>query len=323
MRGAADGKSKQLIGDYEAAKKKFDETKAKGDRLVNNLQNRSQWLKFLTALDTCLPPYPGKDGKIHEDPMPCSTDSEKLRKEIMERKQLLITNVDSQQIDDASKWFALVKPWYRSVPGQPGAPPLTDSGGADASSGSTSAGGVAAADGPTGPGFIVQIYGKHFHNAKNQQEVGTQYVISTLLTKLAGKDMHDLGVSYPVLVKPAPTDKEEIVIPGPKRSENSGNPVFGSGNIGPGHGPLAPGPPTLGGLGGGAPDDEKKVNVDRFQFRIQFIWQPKSIGDQVAGATGGTGPRRASSQHGAVAGRLSKSRCGRTYRAATAPAAKR
>ncbi len=249
---AADGKSKQLIGDYEAAKKKFEETTGKGDRLVKNLQNRSQWLKFLTAIDTCLPPYPGKDGKIHAKPMPSSTDPEKLRKEIMDREQLLITNVDSQQIDDASKWFALVKPWYHPFPGQPGAPFLSDS--PEASSGSAGTGGIAAADGPTGPGMIVQIYGKHFHNDKKQQEVGTQYVYSTLLTKLASKEMHDLGVSYPVLVKPAPNDKEEIVIPGPKRSENSVNPVFGPGNnIGPGHGPLAPGPMTLGGIGGARP----------------------------------------------------------------------
>ena len=114
---AADGKSKQLTGEYDAAIKKYKDEKDKGDRLVKNLQNRSRWLEFLTALDKCLPPDPR--------PMPNSTDPEELRKEIMDRKQLLITNVDSQQVDDVSKWFAVMKEKgivYRPIPGQLCAP---------------------------------------------------------------------------------------------------------------------------------------------------------------------------------------------------------
>jgi type IV pilus assembly protein PilM len=268
---AADGKSKQLSGDHDAAVKKFNDENDKGDRLVKNLQNRSRWLEFLTKLNKCLP--------VEKKPMPSSTDPETLRKEIMDRDQLVITNIDSQQVDDVSKWFALVKPWYRSVQNQPGAPPLSDSGGT--------------ADGPTGPGIIVQIYGKHFHNAKTQRETGSQYVYSNLLTKLAGNDMHDLGVSYPVLVKPAPNDKEEIMIPGPKRGDNAAaNPFGGGGGLGLGgmgpkglgNGPVVPGL----GVPGAAPDDDKKVTVDRFQFRVQFVWQePKPGGEQAAGAPGG------------------------------------
>ena len=119
-----------LQGDYQAAVKKYQEAKDKGDRLVKNLQNRSRWLEFLTKLDKCLPTDPR--------PMPSSTNPEKLRDEIMHRDQLLITNVDSQQVDDVSKWFAVMKDkeWYQSVPGQPGAPPLTGSAAAAASSGS-------------------------------------------------------------------------------------------------------------------------------------------------------------------------------------------
>jgi type IV pilus assembly protein PilM len=274
---AADGKSKQLNGDHDVALKKFNDEKDKGDRLVKNLQNRSRWLEFLTKLNKCLPPDPS--------PMPNSTDPEKLRSEIMARKQLLITNIDSQQTDDVSKWFALVKPWYRSVPGQPGAPPLSDAGGAEASSGSAAtAGAVAAAEGPTGKGIIVQIYGKHFHNDKKQSAISTQYVYNTLLTALASKEMHDLGVSYPVLVKPAPNDKEPINIPGPKRADNPATPAFNPGGMG-GIGGRGLGG-ALGGFnpGGAAADADKTVTVDRFQFRVQFVWQP----ELAAGATGGT-----------------------------------
>ncbi len=109
-----DGESKRLQGDYQAAIKKYQEAKDKGDRLVKNLQNRSRSLEFLTKLDKCLP----TDTRA----MPSSTNPEKLRDEIMHRDQLLITNVDSQQVDDVSKWFAVMKEkeWYSPIPGQPG-----------------------------------------------------------------------------------------------------------------------------------------------------------------------------------------------------------
>ena len=45
----------------------------------------------------------------------------------MHRNQLLVTNLDSQQVEDVGKWFAAVKTtWYYPVPGLPGAPPLGD-----------------------------------------------------------------------------------------------------------------------------------------------------------------------------------------------------
>ena len=102
------GDSKRLKDDYDAAVKKYKDAMDKGDRLVNNLQNRSQWLEFLTKLDKCLP--------VDPRPMPTSNDPEVLRKEIMHREQLLITNVDSQQVDDVSKWYALVKQRYHPIP---------------------------------------------------------------------------------------------------------------------------------------------------------------------------------------------------------------
>ncbi len=164
-----------------------------------------------------------------------------------------------------------------------GHPPLTGSAAAVASSGSASAGAVAPADGPTGPGFIVQVYGKHFHNAKDQKEKSSQYVNSTLLTNLASKEMHDLGVSYPVLIMPAQIEKEKISIPGARRSDTPGVP-FGPNQV---HGPFGPGPIMPGGPAANAADDENSVDVDRFTFRVQFVWQePKSTAEQGAGTTG-------------------------------------
>jgi len=253
-------RSDGLIKRADDAQKKLEATKGQGDRLVNNLEGRTRWLKFLTALDQCLPNDPR--------PMPSTTDPKALPSLIMHRNQLLVTNIDSQPVDDVSKWFALVKPWYRDVPGQPGAPPLSDAaGGAPVGPGTTAPG-----NGPAGPGTIIQIYGRHYHNAPDEKG-GGQYIYDTLLTKLASKEMHDLGVSYPVLIKNAQLDKEEIAIPAPKHKE---------GDAAPGRtvGPMA-------GPAGDSPTAEKKVMVDRFNFRVQFVWQPKSASEQDAAAAGG------------------------------------
>jgi type IV pilus assembly protein PilM len=248
-----EGQSKQLIGDAGTVKGKFEETKKRGDRLVSNLKDRTRWLEFITTLNTCLP--------MDEKPMPETSD---LPAAIMSRKQLVITNIDSQQVEDVGKWFSVMNAWYRPVEGQPGAPKLQDAGGGTSPGG----GGEAPGGGPTGPGTIVQICGRHYHNAAGS--TGAAYIYATLIKELASQRMYQLGVSYPVLVKNEPIVKEEIVIPGPKRK-----------------GAEAPAPRTgLGGMGiGVAPTgDEKKVMVNCQPFRVQFVWQPKLAGQQPAGA---------------------------------------
>ena len=115
---SADTRSKDLIGREQAAWAKYNETKKKGDHLINNLENRRRWLEFLSAVDKCLP--------ADDSPPPSTTDPDALRDQIMRRKQLLVTNLDSQQVDDVGKWFAAVKPWYYPIDGAPGAPALDD-----------------------------------------------------------------------------------------------------------------------------------------------------------------------------------------------------
>ncbi len=256
---AAKSKSAQLQSAYGEAKNKYEKEKGSGGRLVNNVQNRDRWLKFLTAMNKCLPPYPGKDGKIAAQPMPSSTNMEELRSQIMHREGLLVTNIDSQPVEDVSTWYDKVKQWYIPIPGSAGAP-------------------AADAAGPSGPGIIVQIYGRHYHNAANVTK-GTSYVVNTLLAKLASDEMHKLGVSYPVLLKPEQNDNEEIVVPGPKHAGAD------PGGVQPMHG-LSPMGNPLGSMGGvDTSGDDKKVTVERFKFRIQFIWQPDK--EQPNGAAAG------------------------------------
>jgi type IV pilus assembly protein PilM len=282
-----DTQSKSLLSEEDAAKAKFKETKQHGDNLLNNLGNRKRWLRFLSAVNECLP-------RPKDNAMPSPTDTEAFRNAIMHRDQLLVTNFDSQQVDDVSKWFEVVKKngWYEPIPGTPGAPVLGEAAAPPATATTTASATVPSpgsdsapttpGDGPTGPGFIVQIYGRHYHNANGIKDEGKPYVLHTLMTALASKRMHDLGVSFPVLINPEPIGPEEIVIPGPKRAGGDAPvPGIGMGGFGIGNGQPGVGVPSDSG--------DKSVQVKRFRFRVQFVWQPKSAIEEaeptIAGST--------------------------------------
>jgi type IV pilus assembly protein PilM len=251
-------KSGDLIKEEGDAKTKFDDIKKKGDHLINNLGGRKRWMEFLAAIDACLP-------EDKTEP-PKTTDPEKLRDAIMHRNQLLVTNIDSQQIDDVGKWFAAVKNQYTKIDGVPDAPPASNPPSTPAAGGDAAA---ATGNGPSGPGWIVQIYGRHYHNADNEDE-GVPYVQKTLLKALSSEKMREMGVSYPVLINPEAIVQEEIPIPNPKRQESDAAAAQSAGGMGM--------------IGDAAPtaDKEKHVQVKRFGFRVQFIWQPKSATEEKA-----------------------------------------
>jgi type IV pilus assembly protein PilM len=252
---SVDAQSKKLIADEGDALTKFKDTKKRGDELVNNLEGRKRWQEFLAALDECLP----TDKTPRQPP---TADIAVLRNAIMHRNELLVTNIDKQETDDVAKWFTAVKPWYVASSGTAGAAPDAAAAATPAPGGT----GAPAGEAPTGAATIVQVYGRHFHNADDEVDGGT-YVRETLMKNLTSPKMRDMGVSCPVLIKPEPIAAEEIVIPGPKRKESPDGSL--SGQV------------VTGGMGMGmgtdmTPTGEKKVIVKRFRFRVQFIWQPKS-----------------------------------------------
>ena len=76
------------------------------------VEGRRRWLDLLSAINTCLP--------TDNNPMPSSTDPLQLKTAIMHRNQMLVTNLDSQQMDNVATWFAAVKPLYQKIEGEPG-----------------------------------------------------------------------------------------------------------------------------------------------------------------------------------------------------------
>jgi type IV pilus assembly protein PilM len=200
------------------------------------------------------------------------------------------------------------------------------------------AGGDSASAGPTGPGYIVRLVGFHYHNA-NRNDQGAQFVRRTLIDGLRKKDlmlpvgdgsgamekvtMKELGVSYPVLVNPLSVKPEELVDPNAPTDAGSASPMPGSGvpmpgmpmpgmggmggNRGmpgmggygpPGMGPR-PGSPTPA-LGGAAAN---VIKLDRFDFDVQFCWQPKTPSERhdakkaMEGLLPGTQPPVGTGQH--------------------------
>jgi len=130
--------------------------------------------------------------------------------------------------------------------------------------------GAAPQDGPKGPGWIIQLTGYHDHNPPDERyNYGAQYVVNTLITQLfygkvflptdePGKaewvTHQELGISYPVLLAPERVANVKIKDPNADAAEATG----------------AAKPRRMGGLA----EEEKFIVVPRFNFVVQFCWQP-------------------------------------------------
>jgi type IV pilus assembly protein PilM len=145
--------------------------------------------------------------------------------------------------------------------------PPTDPAAADGTAAATTGG-------PTGPGWVVQITGHHFHNEEQGNE-GEQFVRSTLVKNLLGEGdkvpvaageksgdlvpVADLGIGYPVLVLSSPLRKFQV--------------QTGATGIAPGAGPRFD--------GGAADPSAGTVDLKRYDFILQFTWQPTTPGSKL------------------------------------------
>lgn len=305
--------SQSLQQEKSAAESEYQATDQVGQNLISHVEGRLEWLELLRAINECLPRDP-------EDQKP---------REIERRNELHIVNIESQYMQDLSQWFSLVQQWYQppgSAGGQAGAstegtgtagaPGLMPTGSGPAETGlpagfgppaATAAGGTSV-QGPSGPGYVIQLTGYHYHNMPTAGAVqGAQYVRETLIRNLqTGRvllpkvdepgvewvTMEELGIGYPVLINPG--RPYEVRVRPPTARFGSG---MGAGMLGPGYsetyagetmsymgGPMPgayPGPTTYPGAGPGRPGttprpEEMEIVLRRFDFVVQFCWQPVS-----------------------------------------------
>jgi type IV pilus assembly protein PilM len=257
---------------------KFQGVAATGKKLVSNIEGRYRWLELLKAIDASLP----KDERPVEEKKETAED-------ISSRNELHIVSIETQKFTDlATEWFATVSTRYADAtssatgaqdpnaavtapPLDAMAPPM-DSG--VATDPAAAAGGGA---GPAGPGFVVQLTGYHYHNTDRTNQT-SDFVKNTLIKHLNEGTVElpdgpneamievpikDLAISHAFIVE----DKklyEESIDPEAMAMDPTG--TGGGGG--------------RGGFDGGAAYQpgaaNKLIKVNRYDFIVQFVWQPKT-----------------------------------------------
>jgi type IV pilus assembly protein PilM len=164
--------------------------------------------------------------------------------------------------------------------------------------------------GPSGPGYVVQVTGYHFHNRPTPDDplLGAQYVRETFMANLHdnrvilpyrdenGKiqeevvTLAEMGIGYPALVDPKRPEVIEIQDPNVEGAPSAGGGFRArrSGGGGDDDDDDYSGDDDDGGGGGGGfavarpgqmvVNQEPLVNpviqLGRFDFQVQFVWQP-------------------------------------------------
>jgi type IV pilus assembly protein PilM len=289
--------SQRIKGDNETARQEFKATDQIGQHLVGNVENRILWLELLRAINACLPSDP----------------QDKSPKDIMQRNELHITNLECQKVLELKDWFTFVKEnhWYQPSPDEkkdaggtepdgvlPGAAapgPAVPPGAEPTAPAGTFAGealpGAAAPDqdegdteGPQGEGWIVQLTGHHYHNPERAvREYGAQYVRDTFIKNLrekkvflpsADREKVDGGQR-----KVEPVSVEQlgisypVLIPLGKVYVEEVEDLEADVDGEESRNGAAPG---IGGVIGGqigAPGQIKMLELRRFDFKVQFVWK--------------------------------------------------
>ena len=99
--------AERFKGDCDQACNEFKETDKIGQHLVGNVEGRLRWLELLKAVNDCMPSDPPR--KADER---AASDAER----ITESKELHVTSLDCQWMENVSPWYGLVKPYEEKAP---------------------------------------------------------------------------------------------------------------------------------------------------------------------------------------------------------------
>jgi len=279
----AEGKAKQiqnLSSGFKGTSSKihtaFDRIRQTGDNLVSNVEGRLLWLELTKAVAAAMP----------QDNRPIEQRKE-TREDISGRQELHIISVDQQHFTDLqAEWFSTVEAAYqksRSVGGQTAAE-------AEQAQDLTEPSQEAGAGGLSGPGWVVQLTGYHYHNLEKRNQ-SRRFVNNTLIKnletgtvmlpdgaegKLVEVSFADLGISHPWLVEGSKIVEVEI---DPQVGFD------GQRNGGMGGGELGFGGAARGGQRKPQRDAEGNeiessiISLKRYNFIVQFVWQetPRSV----------------------------------------------
>jgi type IV pilus assembly protein PilM len=261
----------------QAAVSALDEVRQKRDAAITEQRallaiedRRFQSLDLLRAVQSLLPRDPA--GQVPKNPA--------------DRNELHVTSLDCQYFPDLATWFGRVKDrWAETHPAEEpaevapadpaAAPPAEVQPPQDAA--------VPAVSGPQGPGWVIQLKGHHYHNEDHHKpDESTQFVRSTIVKGLLGEGdpvtvsagplsgqqvpVKELGIGFPVIVASSPV--QTIRVPRP--------------DVAPTAAPVN----EFGGPVAAVPD----LELRRYDFILQFCWQPISPGMPKPAAPGPPAP---------------------------------
>jgi type IV pilus assembly protein PilM len=255
----------------EEAEQRLRDTIAWERYLVEVHDRRFQSLDLLRAVTSLLP-------RDAADAVPESP---------ADRQEIHIDSLDMEYVPDLAVWFqGIERDWERTLAaagkaaggansptdGQPAADATVAE---DPAASGTDDPSAAKPPGPSGPGWVVQIVGHHFHNEDRHKPLeGEQFVRETLVKGLLGDSgpvlvsagakageqvmVADLGIGYPVIVQRTPVTKVKV---------STAQAVGGLGDATAGRLPAD-----------GQPDEEQFLQLKQYAFVLQFAWQPRSPG---------------------------------------------
>jgi type IV pilus assembly protein PilM len=290
--GKAEAVKKQSA-DAEAAIGQVRERQANAiaqQQWLSKVQNqRFESLEMVRALQALLP----RDGEGATPENPA------------DRQELHISSMDCQYFPDLAAWFGSLKQQWaethladeatgegKAAPDQEVGDGGNPTGGeSPATAADGTAEGAAAAEGaaeegatpatttevagPTGPGWVVELRGYHFHNEPRHKPLeGAQFLRSTLVKNLMGGDVKvtvsagpaagkqvsvsELGMGFPIIIASSPI--KAVKIPLAQLSEGSGRPAAAM--------PVE----SL------EPQEPQELSLKRYDFVLQFCWQPRPAG---------------------------------------------
>ncbi|RLS28774.1 MAG: type IV pilus assembly protein PilM [Planctomycetota bacterium] len=292
---AAKTRSAAALSSLAETKKKQEDATGQQQYLVRLEDRRFQSIEMLRVVEGLLP---------HDDPA-------SLPESVSDRRELHVDSIDCQYFPDLAAWFTGVKDqWLATHPAEeideeeqaaagtpPDATPPVDGDGAAPAKKWT----AAEDTGPKGPGWVVQLSGHHYRNEDRHKPLdGMNYVRSTIVQgllgttddvtvsagPLAGKTVPvaELGIGYPVIASSAKVYVEKVMglgaVPGTETDQGDQQAPAGPPGGGPGRGTpgmrmgMGPGGPGAGFGGPGFGGDDEGVPLRRYDFVLQFTWQP-------------------------------------------------
>jgi type IV pilus assembly protein PilM len=143
----------------------------------------------------------------------------------------------------------------------------------------------------TQPGWVIQMDGYHYHNSDPSDE-GRQFILNTFFKNLeegtvslpdgpngamVDVPIKDLGIHHPVVITDLRIAEVRHV---PETTDDDLSGGMGRGNIGAGYSrmPMREDVGEMGAVGDEKPQEVWKLR--RYDFRIQFCWQPQPRGER-------------------------------------------